>query len=56
MFGLKKISRLLGAVALLSVGMIKGAMASEIDLNTPSLDVEYNIFGYWKEPSGLISE
>ena len=46
MFGLKKISRLLGAVALLTAGMVKGAMASEIDLNIPSLDVEYNLFGY----------
>ena len=46
MFGLKKFSRLLGAVALLTAGMVKGAMASEIDLNIPSLDVEYNLFGY----------
>ena len=46
MFGLKKISRMLGAIALLTVAMVKGAMASEIDLNIPSLDVEYNLFGF----------
>ena len=46
MFGLKKIGRLLGAVALLVVAMTQGALASEIDLKIPSLDVEYNIFGY----------
>ena len=46
MFGLKKFGRLLGAVALLVVAMTQGALASEIDLKIPSLDVEYNIFGY----------
>ena len=46
MFGLKKICRLLGVAALLTAGTVQGAMASEIDLKIPSLDVEYNIFGY----------
>lgn len=39
MFGLKKICRLLGVAALLTAGTVQGAMASEIDLKIPSLDV-----------------
>ena len=45
MFGLKKFGRLFGAIALILVAMTQGALASEIDLKIPSLDVEYNIFG-----------
>lgn len=46
MFGLKKMSFFAGAMLLAMAGMINGAWASEIDLNIPALDVEYNILGY----------
>lgn len=46
MFGLKKFKTFAGALALAMAGLIQGAYASEIDLNIPSLDVEYNILGY----------
>ena len=46
MFGLKKFKTFAGALMLALVGVVQGAYASEIDLKIPSLDVEYNIFGY----------
>ena len=46
MFGLKNFKTFAGALMLALVGVVQGAYASEIDLKIPSLDVEYNIFGY----------
>lgn len=46
MLSLKKIGVLTSAVLLMLAAFSGSASASEIDLNIPSLDVAYNIFGY----------
>ena len=46
MMNLKKISNFAFALLLTTVFLIGNACASEIDLKIPSLDVNYNIFGY----------
>ena len=54
MISLKKISGFAFAF-LLTLGVLSGnAMASEIDLNIPSLDVAYNIFGWAVTGSQLL--
>ena len=46
MLNIKKLGSFAFAL-LLTLGLASGsALASEIDLNVPSLDVGYNIFGY----------
>lgn len=46
MFSFKKIAAFAGALAPAAVGGSGEALASEIDLKIPSLDVVYNIFGW----------
>ena len=45
MLALKKLSKATGYALLALCASLKGANASEIDLNVPMLDVNYNIFG-----------
>ena len=46
MMSLKKIGTFAAGLALLLTAFVGQAQASEIDLNIPMLDVDYNIFGY----------
>ena len=46
MLSLKKIGAFAASIALLLTAFAGSAQASEIDLNIPMLDVDYQIFGY----------
>ena len=46
MLSLKKIGAFAASIAMLLTAFAGSAQASEIDLNIPMLDVDYNIFGY----------
>ena len=55
MSALKKIGKAASAVLLVMFASLQGAIASEIDLNIPMLNVPYNIFGIETDGAQILS-
>ncbi len=55
MLAFKKISKTALAALLIMIASLQGAFASEIDLNVPMLDVDYNIWGFATDGAKILS-